>query len=172
MSKEETTLFVFLIVGGLGAVFTVIGFLIIFLQKRKIHLCQDMTEGKVVDYGYRGNGVIVPVVEYRVFGETYRRKRSFRGYVMKSWKSQEEPFVKVTKNDYLSIAGGRMGKRDAMQMWPLESRMPVYYNPFKPQMSFVEKIPEKLSIVGLVFLLTGVFLIIFSLILFYIMNSL
>lgn len=155
MSKEETTLFVFLIVGGLGAVFTVIGFLIIFLQKRKIHLCQDMTEGKVV--------------EYRVFGETYRRKRSFRGYVMKSWKSQEEPFVKVTKNDYLSIAGGRMGKRDAMQMWPLESRMPVYYNPSKPQMSFVEKIPEKLSIVGLVFLLIGVFLIIVSLCIVYFM---
>ena len=85
---------------------------------------------------------------------------------------KEEPFVKVTKNDYLSIAGGRMGKRDAMQMWPLESRMPVYYNPFKPQMSFVEKIPEKLSIVGLVFLLTGAFLIIFSVILFYMMNKL
>ena len=88
---------------------------------------------------------------------------------MKSWKSQEEPFVKVTKNDYLSIAGGRMGKRDAMQMWPLESRMPVYYNPSKPQMSFVEKIPEKLSIVGLVFLLIGVFLIIVSLCIVYFM---
>ena len=97
MSKEETTLFVFLIVGGLGAVFTVIGFLIIFLQKRKIHLCQDMTEGKVVDYGYRGNGVIVPVVEYHVFGETYRRKRSFRGYVMKKLEITRRTFCKSNK---------------------------------------------------------------------------
>ena len=163
MTDEQIIMLVFLIIAGLGLIFTFVGIFIILWQKRKVKLCQEMTHGIVVDYCYRGNGVIVPVVEYRVFGETYRRKRSFRGYVMKSWKSQEEPFVKVTKNDYLSIAGGRMGKRDAMQMWPLESRMPVYYNPSKPQMSFVEKIPEKLSIVGLVFLLIGVFLIIVSL---------
>ena len=140
MSKEETTLFVFLIVGGLGAVFTVIGFLIIFLQKRKIHLCQDMTEGKVVDYGYRGNGVIVPVVEYHVLGETYKKVRTFRGYIMKSWRRDGEPYVRVTKNDCLSIAGGRMGKSDAQNMWPLGSNMAVYYHPMKPKMAFIERI--------------------------------
>ena len=92
MSKEETTLFVFLIVGGLGAVFTVIGFLIIFLQKRKIHLCQEMTEGKVVDYGYRGNGVIVPVVEYRVFWRNLSKKKKF------SWLCDEK--LEITRRTF------------------------------------------------------------------------
>ena len=56
-----------------------------------------MTEGKVVDYGYRGNGVIVPVVEYHVLGETYKKVRTFRGYIMKSWRRDGEPYVRVTK---------------------------------------------------------------------------
>ena len=61
-------------------------------------------------------------VEYHVLGETYKKVRTFRGYIMKSWRRDGEPYVRVTKNDCLSIAGGRMGKSDAQNMWPLGSR--------------------------------------------------
>lgn len=84
MIQQQIALLVFLIIGGLGLIFLIVGVILALLQKRKIKLCQEMTHGVVVDYCYRGNGVIVPIVEYRVFGETYKKVRTFRGYLMKS----------------------------------------------------------------------------------------
>ena len=129
-----------------------------------------MTHGIVVDYCYRGNGVIVPVVEYHVLGETYKKVRTFRGYIMKSWRRDGEPYVQVTKNDCLSIAGGRMGKSDAQNMWPLGSNMAVYYHPMKPKMAFIEKIPEHQSIMAMIFIGVGIFLIILSSFLVYVIK--
>lgn len=167
MTQQQIALLVFLIIGGLGLIFLIVGVILALLQKRKIKLCQEMTHGVVVDYCYRGNGVIVPIVEYRVFGETYKKVRTFRGYLMKSWKRNGQPSVQVTKNDYLSISGGRMGQNDAQYMWPMGSNLSVYYNPLKPQMAYVEKVPERQSIVAIIFISLGVFLIVLSILIAY-----
>lgn len=97
MTDEQIIMLVFLIIAGLGLIFTFVGIFIILWQRRKAKLCQEMTHGIVVDYCYRGNGVIVPVVEYHVLGETYKKVRTFRGYITKSWRRDGEPYVRVTK---------------------------------------------------------------------------
>lgn len=167
MTDEQIIMLVFLIIAGLGLIFIIVGIFIILWQRRKVKLCQEMTHGIVVDYRYRGNGVIVPVVEYHVLGETYKKVRTFRGYITKSWRRDGEPYVRVTKNDCLSIAGGRMGKSDAQNMWPLGSNMAVYYHPMKPKMAFIEKIPEHQSILAMIFIGVGIFLIIIMVLIVY-----
>ena len=63
----------------------------------------------------------------------------------------------ISENDVVHIRGGAALNLRAMaeRLYPLGSSIPVWYDPEKPQRAYVEKLPVKGSIVGWVFVWTG-----------------
>lgn len=155
-------LVVFLTLAAPGLAFMLAGILILTLENRKKSRCTAMTTGTVVRYSFV-NGTPSPVASYTVGGVSYEKKRRFRGVVeVRTGISPkdltgENQSCYISENDVVHIRGGAALNLRAMaeRLYPLGSSIPVWYDPEKPQRAYVEKIPSKGSIVGWVFVWTG-----------------
>ena len=160
MTQQDITFSLLLVIGGTGLVLLITGIGLIISQRHKIKRCQKKIYGTVIGYRRRSRELLVPIVEYHVSGETYRNARHFRGVIYKSWRRQSEAPIEITENDYVLLRGRMMSEKMAKNMWPLDMQMPVYYDPFKPQRAFVEKIPEKKPVLSIVFVSIAICLIV------------
>lgn len=96
--------------------------------------CTAKISGIVVDYDNRNEIVIpLPVVEYLVNGNKYRKKFEYAYYVETSAKKEQKD---VFDRKYILSAGKNLNLRE---IFPKGSSMMVYYNPEKPEKSFVER---------------------------------
>lgn len=139
MAQQETAIIVLLTLGGTGLLLLVVGIFLIIRQNMKVKKCQEKTYGVVVGYKRRSRELIVPVVEYHVFGNMYQKTRNFRAVISKSWRRQDEEPVTISENDYVFLRGRIMTQKMAEKIWPINMQMSVYYDPIKPQRAFVEK---------------------------------
>ncbi|UTY40639.1 hypothetical protein NMU03_07695 [Allocoprobacillus halotolerans] len=171
MAQQETAIIVLLTLGGTGLLLLVVGIFLIIRQNMKVKKCQEKTYGVVVGYKRRSRELIVPVVEYHVFGNMYQKTRNFRAVISKSWRRQDEEPVTISENDYVFLRGRIMTQKMAEKIWPINMQMSVYYDPIKPQRAFVEKIPNKTPVVSIVFISLAIFLIVLALLLFYLLKG-
>ena len=96
--------------------------------------CTAKISGIVVDYDNRNEFVIsLPVVEYLVNGNKYRKKFEYAYYVETPRKKEQKD---VFDRKYILSAGNKLQLRE---IFPKGSSMMVYYNPEKPEKSFVER---------------------------------
>ena len=96
--------------------------------------CTSKIEGLVVDDDNRNEMVIpLPIVEYLVNGETYRKKFEYAYYVETPGKKEQKD---VFDRKYILSAGKNLQLRE---IFPKGSAMMVYYNPEKPEKAFVER---------------------------------
>ena len=75
----------------------------------------------------------LPIVEYLVNGETYRKKFEYAYYVENPRKKEEKD---VFDKKYILSSGKNLQLRE---IFPKGSVMMVYYNPEKPEKAFVER---------------------------------
>ena len=110
---------------------------------------------------YKRQGRMRPVTEYQVGGRSYKAARHFRGYVVKSRNFGKNIYrgkgAYVSEKDYVHVTLGRITNLRAMaeELWPLGSEMTVYYNPDNPKQAFVERLPVKAAVEGIIFIWTG-----------------
>lgn len=155
-------LMVFLTLAVPGLVFMLVGILILALETRRKSRCTAMTTGTVVRYSF-ANGTPSPVAAYTVGGISYEKKRRFRGVVEVRTRlspkdlTGENQSCYISENDVVHMRGGAALNLRAMaeRLYPLGSSIPVWYDPEKPRRAYVEKLPAKRSIVGWVFVWTG-----------------
>lgn len=96
--------------------------------------CTSKISGQVVDYDSCNELAIpLPIVEYLVNGETYRKKFEYAYYVENPRKKEEKD---VFDRKYILSAGKNLQLRE---IFPKGSVMMVYYNPEKPEKAFVER---------------------------------
>ena len=75
----------------------------------------------------------LPILEYLVNGETYRKKFEYAYYVENPRKKEEKD---VFDRKYILSSGKNLQLRE---IFPKGSVMMVYYNPEKPEKAFVER---------------------------------
>lgn len=138
--------------------------------------CTERITGRIVEHIFRGGGVMLPIIEYRVSGRTYKTIRRFRGVITKKKISPGNLYVDkgayVSEKDYLVIPMGAATntKKMAEELWPVGERMTVWYDPDNPAKAFAEKKPEGMSITSVIFISMGIFLILLSLLIGYLIT--
>ena len=151
---------------GIGLILLSIPF---FLRRKKLTMkCSERTTGKVIDYYVKRNGdmgsSIAPIVEYVVNGKTYKAHRRYKGIKsvkkipLKESENTEQSSFYISKNDWFcKTQNGQVVNLSfqAKEMWPIDSEMPVLYNPDKPKQAYVEKIVVLSNIVGIVLASVG-----------------
>lgn len=152
------------ILGGMGLIFFAVGLLVLIQERRKKDRCTQQTWGTVVGYRYP-SGAPAPVVEYQVEGAIYRKTRQYRAVisvtsrnVFREMRGEHATEFYVDDKDIAHIRqrGGIANLRAAGEaQYPMGSTLAVYYNPVKPRQAYVERVPEKRSVVGIVFLWVG-----------------
>lgn len=96
--------------------------------------CTSKISGLVVDYDSCNEMAIpLPIVEYLVNGETYRKKFEYAYYIETSKKKEQKD---VFDRKYILSDGKNLQLRE---IFPKGSAMMVYYNPEKPEKAFVER---------------------------------
>ena len=162
MSNETAFLFMIMTIGGTGLFIMITGFLILIFEKHKKKNCTATAEGVVVKYSF-SNNTPAPIVEYEVEGIKYRKKRYFRGVVRKtkqlSFKDfdQKNNSIYIDEKDVIHINSGVIMnlRKEAERMYPIGSTLTVFYSPKKPKQAYVEKIPSKSSILGIIYIWVG-----------------
>lgn len=156
-------------VGGTGFLIAIIGIIVWVVQKRKAGRCTEKTMGQVVRHMFRGGGRMAPVVEYRADGKVYETVRTFRGIITKTKVTPRNVYsdqgAYVSKNDWLVIpmSAATNLKKMAEDLWPSGSRMAVWYDPDKPDKAFAQKKPDRAPAVSVIFIAAGVFMMLLSL---------
>ena len=119
--------------------------------------CTSKISGLVVDYDSRNEMAIpLPIVEYLVNGETYRKKFEYAYYIETSRNKEQKD---VFDRKYILSAGKNLQLRE---IFPKGSAMMVYYNPEKPEKAFVERyvgLGRIFKLLILIFSITGFVLI-------------
>lgn len=154
---------ILLILCNVGILFLISGILIIISSNKKRKRCTEETKGVIIKHSYR-NQAFAPIAEYCIDHKVYKLKRKFRGVVRtrKFGVGYENKSAYVSDKDFLYIQETPVSSLRSMaeELYPLNSQLTVYYNPSKPQEAFLEKIPQKASVVGVVFCWTGMGLIV------------
>ena len=122
----------------MGIILALAGVIINIIAERQNKLCTQHTEGIVIQYGFPGDGRMYPIVEYFVDGVCYKAKKKFRG--VKRIRISGFP-IKVQSKAYedekgwLHIKIGPIANlhQIAEQLWPIGSKMTVFYNPNDPK---------------------------------------
>ena len=161
-------------VGGTGVLLAVLGVTINILAKRQNRLCTEQTDGIVKQYGFTGNGRMYPIVEYFVNGSYYKTKKKYRG--IKTMKISGIPIPvksKVYEDEkgwlYVKLGAVANLHKIAEQLWPIGSRMIVYYNPNNPQKCYVDR-PVSKSFESMMFIVMGIVTMLLSVLLFFLMQ--
>ena len=168
MTNGQLAGMIFAVVGGPGLLLILIGVIIRLVQKKKMQACTMQTMGAVVDYRFRGEGRMQPVVEYEAGGKTYRVLRKFRGYVTVQKHNPAKPYqdsgAYVSKRDFLHVPMRAVTNLRSMaqQLWPMGSSMPVYYDPARPERAYAEKLPDRMPAEAVIFIWVGAGLVLLS----------
>lgn len=176
MSNEKIALIELLTVGGSGGMLLVAGLLIYILQRGKCRCCTGSTIGYIVKHKYSGGGRMNPVVSYFVDGKEYFVKRNFKGIVTTKKISPSHIYVNdgayVSDKDYLHVPMSAVTniREMANKLWPIGNEMKVFYNPEKPKQAYAERIPEGMSLESVVFVFSGIFVIILSVLLYFLIR--
>lgn len=160
--EERIPTLLFLTVGGIGLVLAGTGIVILLLERRKKKNCEAITEGKIIKYKHNC-GILSPVVEYRANGLTCKKMRRFRGVItvektgLLAAANSVEAMIRIDEKDIVHIRKGSYfnSREFAEERYPIGSYLKVFYNPKKPKQAYVEKIPEKPSLVGLLYCWIG-----------------
>ncbi len=99
---------------------------------------------------------------YFCFGE---KEKLPRGISVQTSGGSGKNQVYVDKNNVVHIHCGAFidMRRFAQELYPLGSLLAVWYDPANPHRAYVGKIPEKRSVTGIVFLRSGIGLVLLSL---------
>ena len=158
------------IVGGLGAIFVFVGIIMVVVIRRNNKICTRQTNGVVTGHRFPGQGKMYPIIEYIVDGNNYQTKKQFRG--VKVIRISGFPIhvqSKAYEDDkgWLHIKTGAIAnlRELAEQLWPIGSKMSVYYNPNNPKRCYVDR-PVLGSTIAAVFIVTGLIILILSVLLF------
>lgn len=170
MSKIQIAWLGFLLVGGMGVLFIFSGVMITIVTKKQMKQCTKKVEGTVVQYRFPGGGSMNPIVEYVVDGNYYKAKKKFRGILTKRISGLSVHVQSGAYEDekgwlHLKIGSVANLRQLAEQLWPIGSKMSVYYNPNHPKRCYVDR-PVLGSAVSAVFIVTGLIMLILSVLLF------
>lgn len=174
MSEIQIAWLELITVGGLGVILVLSSVIINIIAKRQNQLCTKQTDGTVVQYGLPGKGIMYPIVEYFVDGTCYKTKKKFRGVLTKrisglSLNIQSNAFE--DEKGWLHVKIGPIANLHllAEQLWPIGSKMTVYYNPNNPKKCYVDRpIPE--SVISMIFVLTGMLITIIGVLVFFLIQ--
>lgn len=144
MTHTQIALLLQLTLGGIGLALFAAGIVMIYVSRRRTALCIQQTEGIVVAYRFPRDGGMYPIIEYCVDGMHYRTRKRFRGFIVKQINMpfiHVEPETYEDEKGYLRITLGPVANLRAMaeQMWPMGTRMTVYYDPDSPKRSYVDR---------------------------------
>lgn len=163
-----------LVDGGIGLILILSGMLMNMISKKHNKQCTKSVEGKVISYSFPGESRMYPIVEYVIDGIIYKTKKKYKG--IKSIKASGIPLP--VKSDayedekgYLHIKSGAISnvRQMAEKLWPMNSKMIVYYNPDKPKICYVDR-PIHNSFVSMMFIIMGSVVIVMSIIVFFLMQ--
>lgn len=163
-----------ILVGGLGVILVLSGAMINFIVKRQSSLCTKQTDGIVKQYKFPGEARIYPVVEYSVNGKNYRAKKKFRGIkteIVSGLPIPIQPEAYEDEKGWLHVKIGPIAnvRQLAERLWPIGSRMIVYYDPQNPKNCYVDR-PIVRSFTSMMFILMGVATIILSILVFFLVQ--
>lgn len=174
MSELQIAWLELIIVGGLGIILALAGVIINIIAERQNKLCTQHTEGIVIQYGFPGDGRMYPIVEYFVDGVCYKAKKKFRG--VKRIRISGLPIKAQSKayedeKGWLHIKIGPIANLHhlAEQLWPIGSKMTVFYNPNNPKKCYVDR-PISGSFTSIMFVLVGMVIIILSVLVFFLIQ--
>lgn len=163
-----------LVDGGIGLILIIFGILMNMISKKHNKQCTKSVEGKVISYSFPGESCVYPIVEYVVDGITYKTKKKYKG--IKSIKASGIPLpVKSNayedEKGYLHIKSGAISnvRQMAEKLWPINSKMIVYYNPDNPKICYVDR-PITNSFASMMFIIMGSVVIVMSIIVFFLMQ--
>lgn len=159
MSKMQIAWLEWMIVGGIGGALILAGMAIHLVQKRKNQPCTQQTKGRVVKYGFPGDGRMYPIVEYVVDGTCYRTKKEFRGVITKKqsgFPAGVQAKAYEDEKGWLHIQRGGIANLRLLAegLWPMGSQMTVYYDPNDPKRSYVDR-PISGGFVSVMFVIMG-----------------
>lgn len=157
---------VFLTLGGL--VLIVLAFAIFYKYLIQEKRCTSKTEGTIKKYTIANyNGIHLPVVYYEVSGKEYKVKGPEYKWIITKTKST--PFSKnkmeyQEKNQNLIIdrsvnSNFQIYKNPVQQLYPINSKIDVFYDPNNPKLSYVLKYCNK-KIFFWIMLITGILVLI------------
>lgn len=174
MTIHEIALLELFLVGGIGVLLVISALLISFITEKRNRSCTEVTSGTVIKYRYLGDGNISPVVSYRAMGSVYTKRKKFnsiRTVGIKGFPLHIEEDAYEDEKGNLHVKTGPVAnmKKLAETLWPMGSSMKVYYNPDNPKVAYVDR-PLKNRFVITAFLLTGLFIILLSVVLFYVIQ--
>lgn len=134
MSEIQIAWLELMTVGGLGVILVLLGVTFNIIVKRQNKLCTKKTDGIIKQYGFPGNGRVYPIVEYFVNGTCYKAKKKFRGIKTTQLSGVPVPMKPEVYEDekgWLHVKTGAIANLHqlAEQLWPINSKMTVYYNP-------------------------------------------
>lgn len=145
---KDKDMYLIAIVIVIGIMQLILGLILLKIEKDKRKSAVALVKGKVVDYYFKED-IIAPVVMYEVMGKRYLQKRKFRAIVsIKNFLTikdlEIESHVCLDDDDILHVHGGAVNnyKPYLSRMYPMGSKVNVYYDPNKPKNSYVERIPE------------------------------
>lgn len=161
--------------GGIGVILALSGVIIDIVAKRKNKACTKQVEGIVIRHRFLGEGKMYPIVEYFVDETCYKTRKRFRG--VKTLKISGFPAIPMQPNAYEDEKGWLHVKRGsfvnmrnlAEQLWPIGSKMTVYYNPNNPKTSYVER-PITKSFTSIMFVIMGIAVVLLSVALFFLIQ--
>ena len=153
-------------VGGLGVILVLLGVTFNIIVKRQNQLCTKQTDGIVKQYGFPGNGRVYPIVEYFVNGTCYKTKKIFCGIKTTQISGVPVPVKSEVYEDekgWLHVKTGSIAnlRQLAEQLWPINSKMTVYYNPNNPKKCYVDR-PISKSFTSMMFIIMGIVTILLS----------
>ena len=162
------------IVGRLGAIFVFVGIIMVVVISRKNKSCTRQTNGVVTGHRFPGQGKMYPIIEYIVDGNNYQTKKQFRG--VKVIRISGFPIhvqSKAYEDDkgWLHIKIGPLAnlRQLAEQLWPIGSKMTVYYNPDNPEKCYVER-PFSGGFTSTLFIVMGLVTISLSVLVFFLIQ--
>ena len=162
-------------VGGLGVVLILLGVIIDLIAKRRNRLCTKQTDGIVKQYGFPGNGRMYPVVAYFVNGTCYKARKEFRGIKTTKISGAPVPLKSKAYEDekgWLYVEMGAIANLHeiAEQLWPIDSKVTVYYNPNNPKKCYVDR-PISKSFTTMMFIAAGIVTILLGVLGFFLIQA-
>lgn len=143
--------------GGLGLLLVVIALVIKTRTARRNNRCTAVTTGSVIDYSFRGDDRIAPIIEFEASGTRCTCEKKFNGIKVVQPTSLESPSAWEDDKGYLHIRRGIYAnlRKLAEEMWPLGSKVEVRYDPNDPRVAFVDR-PITNSFLTSVYLVAGI----------------
>ncbi|MDD6796046.1 MAG: hypothetical protein PUE01_11660 [Clostridiaceae bacterium] len=156
-----------LLPGGIGLIIFIIGIIVAIKEVNKGKQCTSCVIGHVVDYILNEEKLRI-IVEYNVNGVMYRGKKMFKGINIHTRRRSINDLnphnydIYIDDKDVLHIDRGiLMNYKEAMRkVCPVGTPYKVYYNPMKPQQSFVDREPYASPVYGILLMVVGFILMV------------